>query len=569
MSQSSSVSASSNPIGSSKAYHSFLAKNDHSKESLFQALLDLSATTSTDETLFLPSQDESSSVESSTAGEDRTDEATADANESDSKENTDSESTPSTGQPLIAICSACPEDKAAAEPSEGVEEILTPLAVDRGIDSSESDPNARTELITIGVEPATGPSDAIATGEPDANETLPVVAPQTVAEESIPVKSSTDIVSDHRRSKGDRRSSELETDSHREVGQGKENDSANEEQNGSSSPTAIDLRRAGFEETTQETLSTGAEGNGLEQKGRRAERLEENRTRESDSKDQPNRDLATALAETRADQDTARQGNRDSSHSSALQDVMPFEQNVPNVVAATSVAMSVSSPGSTLAVTSLSDSTTTALNANAQGVQSVNGSTGAGTIGQGTSERFSNSSAKQASGSGGSSPLTARQEVRLVQRVMRGFEQLSNGEGQVKLRLHPPQLGSLQMQLRMDGSQMTARLEVENATAKEAIMENLPKLRERLVEQGIQIEKFEVEVTKQESPTNRQSNDSSNFNNSSHQSLDQDGGQAGMRRRSVGAWRSELVGDHRNQDVQVTISPRGHATRKSGLDLTA
>lgn len=111
------------------------------------------------------------------------------------------------------------------------------------------------------------------------------------------------------------------------------------------------------------------------------------------------------------------------------------------------------------------------------------------------------SGAERSSGSG---PLTPHQETRLVQRVMRGFEQLTSGDGQVKLRLHPPQLGSLQMTLRMDGNQMSARLEVENALAQEALTQNLPKLKERLAEQGIQVETFEIQIAPTSDTANSQ-----------------------------------------------------------------
>jgi len=97
--------------------------------------------------------------------------------------------------------------------------------------------------------------------------------------------------------------------------------------------------------------------------------------------------------------------------------------------------------------------------------------------------------------SGNAGSISPYQEVKLVQRVLRGLEQLGNGGGQVKLRLHPPELGSLQLTLRMEGGQMFARMEVQNTVARDALLNNVQTLRDRLAEQGMKIESFEVQVS--------------------------------------------------------------------------
>ena len=91
--------------------------------------------------------------------------------------------------------------------------------------------------------------------------------------------------------------------------------------------------------------------------------------------------------------------------------------------------------------------------------------------------------------------ISAYQETKLVQRVLRGVEQLANGGGQVRLRLHPPELGSLQMSLRMEAGQVFAKLEVENSSARDALLNNIQTLRDRLTEQGMRVAAFEVEVS--------------------------------------------------------------------------
>jgi flagellar hook-length control protein FliK len=90
--------------------------------------------------------------------------------------------------------------------------------------------------------------------------------------------------------------------------------------------------------------------------------------------------------------------------------------------------------------------------------------------------------------------LSQQERVRLVQRVARSFSRLGPEGGQITLKLHPPQLGSLNVTVRIEGQVMSARLQTETSAAREVLLENLPVLRERLQEQGVSIERFQVDV---------------------------------------------------------------------------
>jgi flagellar hook-length control protein FliK len=90
--------------------------------------------------------------------------------------------------------------------------------------------------------------------------------------------------------------------------------------------------------------------------------------------------------------------------------------------------------------------------------------------------------------------LTSAEQVRLVQRVARAFEAAQHREGELLLRLSPPRLGSLKLEIKVKEGVLAARIEVETAAAQSAIVENLSALRERLIEQGVQIERFDVEL---------------------------------------------------------------------------
>ena len=65
------------------------------------------------------------------------------------------------------------------------------------------------------------------------------------------------------------------------------------------------------------------------------------------------------------------------------------------------------------------------------------------------------------------------------------------------MRLSPPELGSLRLELRVAEGVMTARLEAETEVARTALVEHLPVLRERLAEQGIRVERFDVDLMPQ------------------------------------------------------------------------
>jgi flagellar hook-length control protein FliK len=88
---------------------------------------------------------------------------------------------------------------------------------------------------------------------------------------------------------------------------------------------------------------------------------------------------------------------------------------------------------------------------------------------------------------------------RFLNRVTRAFEAAQDRGGEVRLRLSPPELGSLKLDIRVHEGVLVARLETETAAARTVLVENLPALRERLSEQGIRIERFDIDLMQQPS----------------------------------------------------------------------
>jgi flagellar hook-length control protein FliK len=87
--------------------------------------------------------------------------------------------------------------------------------------------------------------------------------------------------------------------------------------------------------------------------------------------------------------------------------------------------------------------------------------------------------------------------VRFVQRVSRAFEALQGRQGTVRMKLHPPELGSLRVEINVERGVMSARLEAETQHARNLILDNLPMLRDRLAQQDIKVQQFNVDLMDQ------------------------------------------------------------------------
>lgn len=94
-------------------------------------------------------------------------------------------------------------------------------------------------------------------------------------------------------------------------------------------------------------------------------------------------------------------------------------------------------------------------------------------------------------------PAQAEPQVdasRFVTRVSRAFQAAEQNGGTMRLRLSPPELGAMRIELTMQQGGLTAKVETETQTAKNILLDNLPVLRERLAAQEIRVDKFEVDV---------------------------------------------------------------------------
>ncbi len=84
--------------------------------------------------------------------------------------------------------------------------------------------------------------------------------------------------------------------------------------------------------------------------------------------------------------------------------------------------------------------------------------------------------------------------ARFVSRVARAIQTAEERGGPLQLRLSPPELGAMRLEISVNQGALTATIETENSTARQLLLDNLPALRDRLAEQNVKIERFDVDV---------------------------------------------------------------------------
>jgi flagellar hook-length control protein FliK len=93
--------------------------------------------------------------------------------------------------------------------------------------------------------------------------------------------------------------------------------------------------------------------------------------------------------------------------------------------------------------------------------------------------------------------LNRADTTRFIGRVTRAFHFAQERGGMLQLRLSPPELGSLRLELNVKDGVLTANLETETSAARLLLLEHLPVLRDRLAEQNIRVDRFDVDVRRE------------------------------------------------------------------------
>ncbi len=92
-------------------------------------------------------------------------------------------------------------------------------------------------------------------------------------------------------------------------------------------------------------------------------------------------------------------------------------------------------------------------------------------------------------------------ESQIFDQVVTRFSGSFNGDsGRMVLRLQPAELGSLKLELVVEGDRVSANLQAQSQQVQEVLERNLPQLRHALAEQGLKIDQFQVDVNQQKDP---------------------------------------------------------------------
>jgi len=96
-------------------------------------------------------------------------------------------------------------------------------------------------------------------------------------------------------------------------------------------------------------------------------------------------------------------------------------------------------------------------------------------------------------GGGDTSMIYERHMKQVMDQIKRGIpSQMRNGEGSVSLRLHPPMLGRVDVNMSMNDGQLNATFKADQIVTRDILLQNIHVLRESLAEQGIRVANFSV-----------------------------------------------------------------------------
>ncbi len=90
-------------------------------------------------------------------------------------------------------------------------------------------------------------------------------------------------------------------------------------------------------------------------------------------------------------------------------------------------------------------------------------------------------------------------ESQIFDQVVTHISGSANGEtGRMVVRLNPAELGSLKLDLQVEGDKIRANIHAQSQQVQEVIERSLPQLRNALAEQGLKIDQFQVNVDQQQ-----------------------------------------------------------------------
>ncbi|MGV3483618.1 MAG: flagellar hook-length control protein FliK, partial [Planctomycetaceae bacterium] len=81
--------------------------------------------------------------------------------------------------------------------------------------------------------------------------------------------------------------------------------------------------------------------------------------------------------------------------------------------------------------------------------------------------------------------------ARLVHRIAKAFQRIGVDGGQVRLKMHPEELGGVQLSMQISGKKVTATVTADGESARQLLQDHLPELRQRLESLGLTVERLD------------------------------------------------------------------------------
>ncbi len=151
----------------------------------------------------------------------------------------------------------------------------------------------------------------------------------------------------------------------------------------------------------------------------------------------------------------------------------------------------------------------------------------------------------------GANDLPPVDPSRFIGRVAKAFQTAQDRGGTLQLRLSPPELGALRIELNVKDGVMSASLQTENSNARRLLLDNLPALRDRLAEQNIRVDRFDVDVRREGT------GEQSNARGSQHQQFQHQPDQPEPRRQAQPQQRTREVTAPERIAIEPSVSDTG------------
>lgn len=90
--------------------------------------------------------------------------------------------------------------------------------------------------------------------------------------------------------------------------------------------------------------------------------------------------------------------------------------------------------------------------------------------------------------------------ARLIHRIAKAFTKMGTDGGQIRMKMHPEDLGGVLLEMQVRGRTVEARVTVDSEAARGLLQQQLSELRQRLEGQGLTVEKLEIALRDDTNP---------------------------------------------------------------------